>query len=96
MDNAHHTLPQDIEHSTLRLQQLEAKLQTLPDDHPADARAALTRMVNAEKQLLQRLLDLQALTSSRIHERRQSIVTMLILAVVIALALVGVMQAMGN
>ena len=96
MDKTRPTLPQDIENATLRLHELEAKLQSLPDEHPADARAALVRLVNSEKLLLQRLLDLKALTSPAANNIRQSIVTSLVLAVVILLALIGVFHAMDN
>ncbi len=96
MATNHHILQQDLEAATTRLQQLEATLSSLPADHPAEARAALMRLVNSEKQLQQRLLDLKLLTTPQAPDRRRTLITMLVLAAVILLALIGVMHAAGN
>ncbi len=96
MATNHHMLQQDLDAATLRLQELEATLGALPADHPAEARAALVRLVNSEKQLQQRLLDLKLLTTPQAPDRRRTLVTMLVLAAVILLALIGVMHAAGN
>jgi LPS O-antigen subunit length determinant protein (WzzB/FepE family) len=96
MATNHHILQQDLDAAALRLQQLEATLGSLPADHPAEARAALVRLVNSEKQLLQRLQDLKLLTTPQAPDRRRSRFTLLVLAVVIVLAVIGVMHAAGN
>jgi LPS O-antigen subunit length determinant protein (WzzB/FepE family) len=96
MATNHHILQQDLDAAALRLQQLEATLSSLPADHPAEARAALVRLVNSEKLLLQRLQDLKLLTTPQAPDRRRSLFTLLVLAVVIVLAVIGVMQAAGN